>query len=376
MKNSIRYVGLDVHKDLIAAAVCDEDGTVTSLGNLPNEPDAVARLMRKLGPVDKLRVCYEAGPCGYVLYWQLSKMGIDCIVVAPSLIPHKSGDRVKTDRKDAVKLARCHRNGDLTAVFVPDDQHLALRELVRAREDALGDQRRARIRLRLMLVRYGLKPPKELGKWSAAYLQWLQTVQMTARATQASYDDALAQVLHQTERLKGLERQLQQAVEQAPPALRAVVAALQCLVGVKVLTAATVAVEAGQLSRFDKAPQLFSYAGLVPSEDSSGGAPGQRRGSITKAGNAHLRRVLVEAAWSYSRPCRSDGPVAKRRRGQDPVVLQIAHKAQKRLRKRYLHLVAQRMPTSKAATAVARELLGFMWGIAKRVEAVAAAGTP
>jgi transposase len=371
VKNSIRYVGLDVHKDLIAVAVCEEDGSVTSLGNLPNEPAAVARLMGKLGPVHKLRVCYEAGPCGYVLYWQLCKLGIDCIVVAPSLIPQRPGDRVKTDRKDAVKQARLLRNGDLTAVFVPDAEHLALRELVRAREAALKDQKRARARLKLMLLRWGIKPDQAYGAWSAGYLCWVGTIRRVTSAEQYTLDDAVAQVLHQTARLKELEQTLSQAVEQAPPKLRAVITALQSLVGVKVLTATTVAVEAGDLTRFQKAPQLFSYAGMVPSEYSSGGPKGQRRGSLTKAGNAHLRRVVVEAGWSYSRPCRSDGPVAKRRRGQDPVVVQLAHQAQKRLRQRYLHFLSNQMEPAKAVTAVARELLGFMWGIAKRVEATA-----
>jgi transposase len=368
VKNSTRFVGLDVHQDLIAAAVCEADGTATSLGTLPNSPDAIARLMRKLGPADKLRVCYEAGPCGFVLYWQLCELGIDCMVVAPSLIPVRPGDRVKTDRRDALKMARCHRNGDLVPVFVPDAAHLALRELVRSREAARGDQKRARNRLRLMLLRYGIKPQEAIKRWTAPYMAWVQTVRLQTAAEQYSYDDAVAQVLHQTERVAAIEPELEQAVQQAPPALREVIRALQSLVGVKVLTAATVAVEAGDLCRFDKAPQLMSYAGLVPSEHSSGGLKGQRRGGISKAGNAHLRRVVVEAAWSYSKPCRSDGPVAKRRVGQDPVVVQLAHKAQKRLRKRYVALTARGLPSAKAATVVARELLGFMWGIAKRVQ--------
>jgi transposase len=368
VKNSTRFIGLDVHQDLIAAAVCETDGTATSLGTLPNDPDAIARLMRKLGPPDKLRVCYEAGPCGFVVYWQLCQLGIDCQVVAPSLIPVRPGARVKTDRLDALKLARCLRNADLTPVFVPDAAHLALRELVRSREAALRDQKRARNRLRLMLLRCGRKPPQKMDRWSATYMAWVQTVRMATEAEQYSYDDALAQVMHQTERLKAMEPVLEAAVAQAPAELREVIGALQSLVGVKVLTAATVAVEAGDLCRFDKAPQLMSYTGLVPSEHSSGGPKGQSRGGISKAGNAHLRRVVVEAAWSYSKPCRSDGPVAKRRRGQDPVVVQLAHKAQKRLRKRYVQLTARGKPSAKAVTVVARELLGFMWGIAKRVQ--------
>lgn len=368
VKNFTRYIGLDVHQDLIAVGVCETDGSATSLGTVPNLPDAIARLMRKLGPADKLRVCYEAGPCGFVLYWQLCELGIDCTVVAPSLIPLRPGDRVKTDRRDALKLARCHRNGDLVAVFVPDGAHLALRELVRSREAALRDQRRARNRLRLMLLRYGIKPQEALKRWTAPYMGWVQTVRMATAAEQYSYDDAVAQVMHQTERVAAIEPELEQAVQQAPVELREVIGALQSLVGVKVLTAATVAVEAGDLCRFDKAPELMSYAGLVPSEHSSGGPKGQRRGGISKAGNAHLRRVVVEASWHYSKPCRSDGPVAKRRRGQDPVVVQIAHKAQKRLRKRYVQLTARGMPNARAVTVVARELLGFMWGIAKRVQ--------
>ena len=368
MKNSTRYIGLDVHQDSIAVAVCEADGTATSLGTVPNDPDAISRLMRKLGPADKLRVCYEAGPCGFVLYWQLCELSIDCMVVAPSLIPVRPGDHVKTDRRDALKLARCLRNGDLVPVFVPDAAHLALRELVRSREAALRDQRRARNRLRLLLLRYGIKPQQAIKRWTAPYMAFVQTVRMATAAEQYSYDDAVAQVLHQTQRVAAIEPELERAVQQAPPQLREVICALQSLVGVKVLTAATVAVEAGDLCRFDKAPQLMSYAGLVPSEHCSGGPKGQRRGGISKAGNAHLRRVAVEAAWSYSKPCRSDGPVAKRRRGQDPVVVQLAHKAQKRLRKRYVELTARGKPSAKAVTVVARELLGFMWGIAQRVK--------
>ena len=196
----------------------------------------------------------------------------------------------------------------------------------------------------------------------------MQSLRRDTVAEQYVLADAIAQVQHQGERLAEQEEALLATLEQAPAALRAVITALQSLVGVKVLTAATVAVETGGLTRFEKAPQLFSYAGLVPSEHSSGGPKVQRRGRITKTGNAHLRRVLLESAWAYSKPVSSSGPVAKRRRGQDPVVLQIAHKAQSRLRKRYLHLCAQGTPHGQAATAVARELLGFMGSIAQRAE--------
>jgi transposase len=360
-----RFVGLDVHKDLIAVAVCEAGTEPSYLGTIPNEPEAVGRLMRKLGAPDTLQVCYEAGPCGYVLYEQLRGMDIDCLVVAPSLIPVRAGDRVKTDRKDALRLARCLRNGDLVQVFVPDGPHRALRELVRAREAALKDQRRARARLKLMLLRWGHKPDKKLSAWSPTYLAWLETVVREEPAEQLSYRDALAQVHHQSQRLRELEQALSQSVKQAPEPLQQVVQRLQCLRGVKELTAVTVAVEAGDLGRFDRAPELMSYAGLVPREYSSGGPAGQRRGRLTKTGNAHIRRVIVEAAWSYARPIRTRGPVHKRRQGQDPVAVQRAVAAERRLSRRYKHLVARGRPPQQAVVAVARELLGFVWSLSR-----------
>lgn len=368
MPNSTRFIGLDVHKETVAAAVAEADGRVSSLGVIPNEPEAIARLMRRLGPPSQLQVAYEAGPCGYVLYEQLQKMGISCLVAAPSLIPVRAGDRVKTDRRDALKLARCLRNGDLVPVWVPDQAQRDLRELVRARESALIDHKRARHRLQLFLLRQGIRPPSAMRTGSQPYQKWLQSLRMPSAALQLALSDLLAQLVHQASRLQALEQAVSEAEASAEPAQQALIRALCCLRGVKELTAATIAAEVGPLHRFDKAPQLMSYAGLVPSEHSSGGPSGQRRGRITKAGNAHVRRVVLEAAWSYSRPARTSGPVAQRRRGQDPLVVQIALKAQSRLSRKYARLVAKGVPSNRAATAVARELLGFMWAIAGRVQ--------
>lgn len=365
MKNTTRYVGLDVHKDSIYVAVGEPDGTCRSLGSLPNDPQRIARLMGSLGPAQNLSVCYEAGPCGFVLYDQLQALGIRCLVAAPTLIPTRPGERVKTDSKDALKLVRCLRNGDLQPAYVPQSVERALRELIRAREAALKDRTRARTRLKLMMLRWGLKPEAKLTKWSGPYLDWIQTLRRESRAEQLCLRDALAQVVHQGQRVAELENQMREEIQQAPPELQAVIEALTCLRGVEQLTAATVAVEAGDLKRFDKAPQLMSYAGLVPSEHSSGGPSGQRRGGITKTGNAHIRRVVLEAAWSYSKPIARSGPVQKRRQGQDPLLQHLGAKADKRLRSKYLKLGARGKPANKTITAVGRELLGFMWALAK-----------
>jgi transposase len=197
---------LDVHAETIAVAVAEEDGTVRSLGTIPNEPAAVDRMMRKLGDKSTLRVCYEAGPCGYVLYWQVTKLGIACEVVAPTLIPVKAGDRVKTDRRDAEKLARCHRGGDLTAVWVPDAEHEALRDLVRAREAAKKDQLRARHRLGKFLLRHGKRRPPAITAWGTRHMAWLDTVVFEHAAASDTYVDYLSEVKRVVERIARLDR--------------------------------------------------------------------------------------------------------------------------------------------------------------------------
>src|SRR5438874_330463 len=204
--SNVRFIGLDVHAETIAVAVAEPSGEVRSLGVVPNRPEAVRKLVRKLGPPHSLRVCYEAGPCGYVLYWQLTELGVHCEVVAPTLVPVKAGDRVKTDRRDAQKLARSYRSGDLTEVWVPDAAHEALRDLVRAREAAKKDQLRARHRLQKFLLRRGLQPPERIKAWTSHHLAWVKTLRLDQLALDATLLDYVTEVDHARERIERLER--------------------------------------------------------------------------------------------------------------------------------------------------------------------------
>jgi len=367
MKKSIRYVGLDVHAETISVAVADEDGEVLSLGKIPNMPQYISKLVKKLRVGGKtIRVCYEAGPCGYVVYWQLTKLGVHCDVVAPTLIPVKSGDRVKTDKRDAKKLARLYRAGELTPVWVPDNAHEALRDLVRAREAAKKDQLRARHRLGKFLLRRGRRKPVGVKSWTQKHERWLKTQKFEHRAQEVTFLDYLHEVEHVHERIGRLEHAIDEAIGAAPEEIRAVVAALQALRGVAKVTSATIVAEVGKLSRFDKPPQLMSYSGTVPSENSSGDRV--RRGSITKAGNAHLRRVLGQAAWAYRhRPSRG-ADLKRRQEGLSDEVKEIAWKAQHRLHSRYWTLTNKGKDNRKVVTAIGRELLGFIWSIGVTVE--------
>ena len=361
-----RFVGLDVHAATIAVAVAEPTGEVREMGVIPNEPEAVRKLMKRLGPAAPLRVCYEAGPCGYTLYWQLTRLGIACVVVASTLVPMKPGDRVKTDRRDAKKLARSFRSGDLTPVWVPDAAHEALRDLVRAREAAKKDQRRARHRLQKFLLRHGYRPPAGIKAWTERYRRWLSTVRFEAPAQEATRVDYMAEVEHARERISRLERALDEAIEVTPAAMRAVIDALQALRGIAKLAAATIVAEVGQLSRFDRARQLMGYSGAVASEHSSGSRV--RRGAITKTGNGHLRHIVVEAAWSYRHQPRIGPTLRQRQVGQSEAVKAIAWKAQHRLHDRYQRLLARGKVPQHVVTAVARELLGFIWAIGVAVE--------
>src|SRR5215831_11364382 len=330
--SKVRFVGLDVHAETIAVAVAETGGEVCSLGVIPNRLESVRKLVHKLGPVQHLKPCYEAGPTGYVLYWQLTQLGVACEVVAPTLVPTKAGDRVKTDRRDAEKLARCYRAGELTAVWVPDAAHEALRDLVRAREAAKKDPLRHRHRLGKFLLRHGKRPIDAGPAWTQKYVNWIR---IHARFEQAAWNATVAHYLeeidHIAERIVKLEQAIDEAVPQAAPEIRAVIEALQALRGVAQTTAATVVSELGSLSRFRNPRQLMGYSGLVPREYSSGNRT--QRGAITKSGNAHLRRVLVEAAWTYQHRPNVQGRVLRRQK------------------------------------ALARELLGFMWAIAVDAEA-------
>lgn len=367
--SKVRFLGLDVHADTIAVAVAEPDGEVRSLGVIPNRLEALRKLVAKLRPGKQLKACYEAGPTGYVLYWQLTALGVACEVVAPTLVPVKAGDRVKTDRRDAAKLARCYRAGDLTAVWVPDAAHEALRDLVRAREDAKQDQHRARQRLGKFLLRHGQRPPETVKKnWTLKYMTWIKgQVHFEQPALEATLIDYVHEVDHMAERIQRLEKAIEEAIRAAPPEMRAVVEALQALRGVAQITAVSVVAELGSLSRFQSPRQLMGYSGLVSSEFTTGNRV--RRGAITKTGNAHLRRVIVEAAWAYQYRPWLGSPLRKRQQGLDQEVKDIAWKAQWRLHTRYKKLAAAGKKKPQVVTAVGRELLGFIWAIAVQTEA-------
>ncbi len=367
--SKIRFVGLDVHADTIAVAVAEPDGEVRSLGVIPNRLESIRKTLAKFGPVKQLKACYEAGPCGYTLYWQLTALGVACEVIAPTLVPVKAGDRVKTDRRDAAKLARSYRAGDLTPVWVPDADHEALRDLVRAREDARQDQHGARHRLGKFLLRHDQRPPETIKKgWTLKYMTWIkEKVHFTQPALEATLLDYVGEVDHMAERILQLEKAITAAIEAAPPAMRAVVEALQALRGVALITAVTVVAELGSLSRFQNPRQLMGYSGLVSSEHSSG--KHIQRGSITKTGNAHLRRVIIESAWAYQYRPWLGGFLLKRQQGLDPHIKEIAWKAQWRLHTRYKKLATAGKKKPQIVTAVGRELLGFIWAIAVQTEA-------
>jgi transposase len=365
MKN-VRFVGLDVHAETIAVAVAESGGEVRSLGVIANRTESVRRLVRKLGKAEQLRVCYEAGPTGYVLYWQLSELGVHCEVIAPTLVPIKGGDRVKTDRRDAEKLARCYRAGDLTSVWVPDAAHEALRDLVRARLAAKRDQVRARNRLGKFLLRQGRRGPEGLTAWSGKYLCWIRQQRFEHAAQEVTLLDYLHEVEHAAERIARLEGAIDAAVQSMPENLRAVIAGLQCLRGVAKVSAVTLVSELGQLSRFAHARQLMGYAGMVSREHSSGERI--RRGAISKAGNAHLRRIVIEAAWNYRHRPSLGTTLAARQSGQSETVKAIAWRAQHRLHARYRALMARGKTKQKVITALGRELLGFIWAIGCELE--------
>ena len=285
------------------------------------------------------------------------------------MVPTKAGDRVKTDRRDAEKLARCYRAGELTAVWVPDAAHEALRDLVRAREAAKKDQLRARHRLGKFLLRHGQRPTDAGKAWTKKYLEWIKThVRFDQPALEATLSYYLHEVEHMAERILHLEKAIDEAVAQASPEIRAVIEALQALRGVAQMTAATVVCELGSLSRFQSPRQLMGYSGLVSREHSSGNRIQQ--GAITKTGNAHLRRVLVEAAWAYQHRPNVTGFLLRRQKSLalSDEVKQIAWKAQYRLHKRYQAFAARGKNKDQIVTALGRELLGFLWAIAVHTE--------
>jgi transposase len=367
--SKLQFVGLDVHAETIAVAVAEMGGEVRSLGVIPNRLESIRKLVHKLGPVQHLRVCYEAGPTGYVLYWQLTQLGVECQVIAPSLVPTKAGDRVKTDRRDAEKLARCHRAGELTAVWVPAAAHEALRDLVRAREAAKKDQLKARHRLGKFLLRHGQRRPEGVTAWTKKHREWIKShVRFTEAALEATLADYVDEVDHVFDRIVKLEKAIDTAIGHAPPEIRAVVEALQALRGVGQMVAVSIVAEVGSISRFPSAPELMGYSGLVPSEHTTGNRV--QRGRITKTGNGHLRRVIGEAAWAYQHRPNVIGFLLRRQKtlAISEEAKKIAWKAQQRLHKRYKALSARDKNKNQIVTAIGRELLGFVWAIGIETE--------
>ena len=370
MKHSTTlYVGLDVHKDSISVAYASEERSadVPFVGPIGTRQADIDKLLRRLqSKASELVFAYEAGPCGYVLHRYLSGKGVTCVVVAPSLIPKKPGDRVKTDRRDAVELARLLRSGDLTAVYVPSVEDEAIRDVCRAREDAVTDLKAARLRLKSFLLRLGLHYAGR-ATWNDAHLRYLARVVCPTPAQQIVFQEALRAVTEAAERLRRLESELREHVSSWR--LRPLVEALQALRGVQDTVAITTVAELGDLTRFDTPRQLASFVGLIPSEHSSG--PSRRQGSITKAGNGHARRVLIEGAWAYRHPAKVSEAMQKRLERLPKHIQDIAWKAQVRLCKRYRRLVARGKHPNVAVTAVARELAAFMWAIARHVSPAA-----
>ncbi|HKP56569.1 MAG TPA: IS110 family transposase [Polyangiales bacterium] len=359
--SKVRFVGLDVHKDTIAIAVADQDGSVPQVvATVPYEVRALLKQLKKLGSNGQLRCCYEAGPTGFGLCRTLCAAGIECIVVAPSLIPKQAGDRVKTDPRDAVKLARFLRSGDLTAVHVPDEHTEAMRDLERAREDAKRAERTARHQLSKFLLRHGYRYSGT--SWSQRHLDWIRKQHFEIEAQRRVLENYLDTVVKATQRVVLLTRDIAEMVETW--SLKPLVKALQALRGVQLVSAVTIAAELGEMSRFSSAPQLMAYVGLIPSEHSSGGT--KKRGGITRTGNQHVRKTLVESAWSYRHKPAMSYEIRRRNNGVSTGVRDIAWKAQQRLHRRYRRLLGRGKSKQQTVTALARELAGFIWAIGRQ----------
>lgn len=369
MRKRIKYVGLDVHKNSIAVSIADEErnGEVRFYGTIQNDMKSLDKMIRKITSQNaESRCVYEAGPCGYYIYRHLSKNGIDCSVVAPALIPRKSGDRVKTDRRDSETLARLHRAGELTSVYVPNADDEALRDLVRAREDVQKAQRKAKQQLGAFLLRHN-RVYSGKGKWTQAHFNWMADITMPHPAQQITLQEYIDTVNSCGERVKRLTDQIRQLSEQSRQ--KEVIKALQSLRGVSLIVAATIVAELGCLRRFARPDQLMAYIGLVPSEHSSGEKV--KKGPITKTGNSHVRRALIEAAQAYRLPARKSRAILKRQQDVPEEIVQIAWNAQCRLCSQYRSMIAGGKKSNVAKTAIARELTGFVWAIAQEVEQAA-----
>ena len=357
MKSTPLWVGLDVHKESISVAVFeDRHSTGRTVVTIPNEPTQIRKLFLRLKKEGEVHACYEAGSCGYEIYRQLATMGIACDVIAPGLIPVRVGDRVKTDRRDAEKLARLFRAGELTSIRVPSEAEEALRDLIRCREDVL----RQRHHVLKFLLRHG-RVFRETKHWTLAHWKWLHAQRFDQALAQTVFTEYLTTLEKTLARVTTLDQEIAKQAEKEP--YKALVGRLRCLRGIDTLSAMALIAEICDFVRFEHPRELMAYLGLVPRERSSGGK--QRRGSITKTGNSHARRILVEASWHYRHAPARSATMKARWKEQPQAVVDHAFKAQERLHRRYFRLTSRGKPSQLAVVAVARELCGFIWAVAR-----------
>jgi transposase len=354
-------VGLDVHKESIVAAVLPPDSDRVALTTkFENNPAALKAFVERLRSRGPLTFVYEAGPCGYQVHRDLTAQGQECVVIAPGLIPKRPGDKVKTDRRDAENLAQLQRAGQLTAVNVPTREDEADRDMVRAREDMLSEKMDAQHRLSQFLLRHGLVW-RATKAWSKKHRAWLKTLRFELASETRTFEAYLRGLEEVEARKAGLEREVLALAEN--DTWKTIVANLRCLKGVDTLNAVTLSVEVRDFRRFPSAREFMGYTGLVSREYSSG--EHVNRGAITKVGNAHVRRILVEAAWAYAQSDRAGLILLKRREGGSPEAVATARRAQERLCRKFRKMVGRGKPRQKAVTAVARELAGFVWHIGR-----------
>lgn len=362
MRECITYVGIDSSKTTNQVAMLLPDKRDAIEFQVASESRGTRKLIKRIkrSAVGDVKICYEAGPCGYALQRRLQEAGLDCIVVAPSLVPVKPGDRIKTDRRDAKKLAGFLRADVLTEVHPPTVEEEAARNLCRCREDARDDLMRARQRMGKMLLRQNLHYP---GKaWTYVHREWLLRQKFEREADQVVFEDYLVAIEYLEERLRGLDGRLEELSLKEP--YREPVGWLRCFRGIDTVTAMTIVTELHDFSRFRSPRELMSYLGLVPGESSSGSK--RRRGAITKAGNGHVRRVLIESSWHYRLRPRVGKTIKKRREGQPGWVIATADRAQARLHRKYWKMVMKGKHCNKAVTAVAREFVGFIWAVLRQ----------
>ena len=373
MPKPLLYIGLDVHAQSIAIAIAERDGEVRNYGSISNDLHAVEKVLTKIKkghPGTELRVCYEAGPTGFVIVRRLAQLKVHCTVVAPSLIPNRSGDRIKTDKRDAVKLARLHRAGELTAVHVPDAVDEAMRDLCRARTDAVQDLRRSRSQLKAFLLRHGYRYSGK-SAWTEAHRRYLRELVLPHAAHRLVLEDALRVITESEERIRRLEEGMEALLEEW--AMKPVVQALMGLRGFQLIGAMVIVSELGSAWRFAHPRQLMAYLGLVPTESSSGER--RRQGSISKCGNSHARWLMLEASHHYRLAPKVSKELSARQEGLSEEIKKCSWQAQTRLYKRLRQLLARGKHRNKAQVAVARELVGFVWQVFRLMEPKMTAAT-